>query len=49
MTVIERFSLSPRSYPLVDGASGQSWPANTVPLTGINSPGGTITISSART
>jgi hypothetical protein len=49
MTVIERSSPSPRSHPLVDGASSQSSPASTVPLTGINSPGGTITISLART
>jgi hypothetical protein len=48
MTIIERCSLSPRSHPLMDSASGQSWPATTPPLTGINSPGGTITISPAR-
>jgi hypothetical protein len=49
MTGIERCSLSPRSHPLVDSASGQSWPAITVQSTGICSPGRTITISLART
>jgi hypothetical protein len=39
MTVIERYSLSPCSHPLVDSASGQPWPAITVPLSGIHSPG----------
>jgi hypothetical protein len=29
----------PAFASLVDGASGQSWPAITVPLTRINSPG----------
>jgi hypothetical protein len=43
MTVIERCSLSPCSHPLVDSVSGQSWPAITVPLSGIHSPGRTIT------
>jgi hypothetical protein len=48
MTIIERRSLSPRSHPRVDSASGQSWPATTVARTGINSPGDAITISPAR-
>jgi hypothetical protein len=36
MTIIERCSLSPRSHPLMDSASGQSWPAIAMPLTGIS-------------
>jgi hypothetical protein len=39
ITVIEGCSLSPRSHPLVDSASGQSWPATTPPLSGICSLG----------
>jgi hypothetical protein len=43
MTVVEHCSLSPRSHPPLDSVSGQPWPAITVPLSGIYSPGRTKT------